>query len=305
MSETLPLATEEGAILYLPQGATARAQYIDKLAQTDPTDDAKLTVVVGGVAYNTTWGALKAANLHAVPEIAQAAIAGDVQAVETARQDVEDNATSAAVSEGLALDAADMARDERLAAQIAKAISEAAAEQARIYAENMDAALTGGAKLVVRFSDLPTVGEDRQLYSVLEQGLNYRWYTARPSLGTPGYVFESRSLLRLAQDLDARINVSPGDTASSVGGIPAQFVLVNRLTGRGMPLVLVNGRQVQVGASGFEMIPTRAEVDAAAQQATLPVANAVEAERAARQALIGARAIDVTVGGVPAQFLYW
>jgi lysophospholipase L1-like esterase len=121
MSETLPLATEEGAILYLPQGAVARAQYIDKLAQTDPTDDAKLTVVVGGVAYNTTWGALKAANLEAVPELAIEAIAGDVQAVETARQQVEGNAGIAANAEVAARNAAG------LALNAANAVTEATA----------------------------------------------------------------------------------------------------------------------------------------------------------------------------------
>ncbi|EHM03456.1 hypothetical protein HMPREF9946_00104 [Acetobacteraceae bacterium AT-5844] len=59
MSETLPLATEEGAILYLPQGAVARAQYIDKLPPVDPGDDAILPVVQGGVAYNASVSGLR------------------------------------------------------------------------------------------------------------------------------------------------------------------------------------------------------------------------------------------------------
>ena len=126
MSETLPLAAEDGAILYLPQGAVARAQYIDKLAQTDPTDDAKLTVVVGGVAYNTTWGALKAANLEAVPQLAMEAISGDVQAVETARQQVEGNAGVAASAEEAARLAAGQARDSETAAAEAQRLADLA-----------------------------------------------------------------------------------------------------------------------------------------------------------------------------------
>lgn len=169
MSETLPLAAEDGAILYLPQGAVARAQYIDKLAQTDPTDDAKLTVVVGGVAYNTTWGALKAANLEAVPQLAMEAIAGDVQAVETARQQVEANAGAAGMSEDIALGAADMSREERMAAERAKGDSEAArditvkgaaeaaanAERATIAANSAAAAATAATVAANLFPDVP------------------------------------------------------------------------------------------------------------------------------------------------------
>jgi hypothetical protein len=188
MSETLPLATEEDAILYLPQGAVARAQYIDKLAQTDPSDDAKLTVVVGGVAYNTTWGALKAANLDAVPEVALAAIADDVQAVEAARVQVATNAESAALSEEISLGAADMAWGERTAAEGARGLAEQAAERARNDALNIGAMATDAAIPLDTFADLPAVGVNRQLYTLLDEGRNLRWYNARPGLGTPGYV---------------------------------------------------------------------------------------------------------------------
>jgi hypothetical protein len=104
MSDTtdLPLATPAGEILYLPQGSVARARFMNKLAQHPPADDALLTLVLGDVAYNTTWGALKAANLDVV-----------------------------AASEAIALDAADLARDHELAARGARKD----AEEAQSHAE--------------------------------------------------------------------------------------------------------------------------------------------------------------------------
>jgi hypothetical protein len=253
---------------------------------------------IGQVALTSTgapdWGA--------VQSVAEAA-AVSAALPEARRVGADAGAGAAQPFADAAAESKRQARESEIGAGVAQAGSEAAAERARSAALDVDVALTGGAILVERFIDLPATGVDRQLYTVREQGLNYRWLAERPGVGGPGYVFESRTLTRVAQDLDARINVSPGDASSDVDGVPAQFVLVNLATGRGMPLARVDGRLVHRGAAGFEVILTRAEIGDVAQQATQPVSNDLAAEAAARRALISAAAADVTVDGVPMQFL--
>lgn len=86
--------------------------------------------MLDGVAYNTTWGALKQANLDAVPAVALEAIAQDIQAVAEARQAVDEQAANAAVSEEIALGAADLARDSESEAKRAASDAQTEAERA-------------------------------------------------------------------------------------------------------------------------------------------------------------------------------
>jgi hypothetical protein len=133
----------------------------------------------------------------------------------------------------------------------------------------------------------------------------YRWSVADTAWffnGPSTRTLDARTRQQQAA-LDGRINIAPGTDASDVDGVPAQFVLVNLATGRGMPLARVDGRLVQRGTAGFEVILTRAEISDVAQQATHPVSNDLAAEAAARRALISAATADVTVDGVPMQML--
>jgi lysophospholipase L1-like esterase len=82
----------------------------------------------------------------------------------------------------------DRAQQSETAASGSRSLAEQAAERARSDALNIGAMATDAAIPLDTFADLPAVGVNRQLYTLLDEGRNLRWYNARPGLGTPGYV---------------------------------------------------------------------------------------------------------------------
>jgi hypothetical protein len=181
MSDTtdLPLATPAGEILYLPQGSVARARFMNKLAQRPPADDALLTLVVGDVAYNTTWGALKAANLDVV-----------------------------AASERVALDAADQARTSERAAQLAMDVAAGAQLAAEAAAQASSANAAGSAITVMTKAELdaltsipgtnpPQPLRPLMLATTIAEGKNWR-----RSAANTAWVYESPAMPVLMALLD-------------------------------------------------------------------------------------------------------
>jgi hypothetical protein len=92
----------------------------------------------------------------------------------------------------------------------------------------------GAAIPVASFADLPAVGEDRQLYTVLSQQRDYRWYAARPVEGTPGYVDEGPTKSALAGELaglDARVTSIPLSLKQVPGYILALEDMLSNIAG--------------------------------------------------------------------------
>lgn len=93
----LPLATSDGEILYLPQGAVARARFIQRLARRNPLATDLITIIGGteaeigagnGVAYTTTWGEFLASNTEAAQAAAQAVLETATGDIATLQQQV-------------------------------------------------------------------------------------------------------------------------------------------------------------------------------------------------------------------------